>query len=91
MELLNYLGEVISNNINISAPAARGLLRLAIKDSLGPFMKLNEISYDQFRNVIENSLKKRLIDLNVANHKELIAILSMELIKNQSLLTLEKV
>ncbi|GAI01549.1 unnamed protein product, partial [marine sediment metagenome] len=37
MEIINYLGEYLSNIINISPPAARGLIKLAIKEELGSF------------------------------------------------------
>ena len=36
MEIFNYLGEFLSLTINISLPAARGLIKLAIKKEMIP-------------------------------------------------------
>lgn len=40
------------------------------------------------KNTIENSLKKRLINLNISNSNQVIIILINELNKNQSLFTI---
>ena len=40
MEIYNYLGDILADKIKISPPAARGLIKLAIKDELGSFKPL---------------------------------------------------
>ncbi|MGB5912888.1 MAG: hypothetical protein WBH31_16990 [Promethearchaeia archaeon] len=74
--------------MKISPPAARGLIKLAIKDEVGPFKPLNQLNYDDMKNTIENSLKIRLINLNISNSNQVIIILIDELKKNQSLITI---
>ena len=88
MEILNLLASLISKEINISFPAARGLLKLSIIDEFGPFKSLKEIKFLDMTSVVKNSLKNRLIELNVQDYKKLILILSDELKNNQSLFTL---
>ncbi len=88
MEILNLLASIISKEISISFPAARGLLKLSIIDEFGPFKALKEIKFSDMTLVVNESLKKRLIDLNVKNYAQLISILIVELKNNQSLFTL---
>ena len=88
MEIIKYLGDKLSQQINISPPAARGLLKLSIKDELGPFTDLNQINYSDLRNVLHNSLKKRLHKLEISNIEYIISYLLNELTLNQSLITI---
>jgi hypothetical protein len=88
MEIIKYLGDKLSEQINISPPAARGLLKLSIKDELGPFKDLNKISYNDLCNVLKNSFKNRLIYLEISNYEFIINNLLNELTLNQSLITM---
>ncbi|MFW5895180.1 MAG: hypothetical protein ACOCT9_00400 [archaeon] len=92
MEIINILAQDLSRSINISAIASRGLLKLAIKDELGPFIPFRGLLYQDLKKVINNSLKERLEKLNIEGQQiekirmQLNSILS----KNQSLITMEK-
>jgi len=88
MEIIRYLGEQLAKKINISPPAARGLLKLSIKDELGPFIALDKISYNELSKVLHNSLKKRLINLKISNYEEIVIFMTRELELNQSLITM---
>lgn len=91
MEIINYLGEVLAKEIKISSPAARGLIKLAIKDELGPYKPLIRISFTEFKVVIENTLKLRLTKLGVQEVELLTKLMVDELTKNQSLITMSSV
>ena len=88
MEILNLLASIISKEISISYPAARGLLKLSIIDEFGPFKPLKELKYSDMTSVVNVSLKDRLIELNVGDYKKLILFLTNELKNNQSLFTI---
>ena len=81
----------MANHINISPPAARGLLRLAIKDQVGPFKLMNEIFYKDLKITINNSLKYRLEHLDLPNVDDIVKNLLDSLSRNQSLMTMGKV
>ena len=89
MEILNIMGNIISRELSISPPAARGIIKLSIKDEFGPFKPLRELKYSDMLLVVNNSLRKRFITLNIKNSEQILFILRKELIKNQSLFTLE--
>ena len=91
MEILNILAEFIAKEINISPPAARGLLKLSIKDQLSPFKPLSQITFRDLKNVINSSLKARLNHLNVPNVNKLIDSLIQQLIDHQSLIPMTKI
>lgn len=91
MEIINYLGEFLSRSINISPPAARGLLKLAIKEELGPFKPLEQVNYKDFKLVINNSLKQRLFKLEVHETSLIIEILLDKLSKFQSLISMTNI
>lgn len=91
MEIIKYLGEKLSEKIKISPPAARGLIKLAIKDELGAFKPFNEITFNDLKAVIQNALKIRVERLNVQNVENLINYLTIELTENQSLIIMSKV
>lgn len=88
MEIINILGNGLANKINISPPAARGLIKLSIKDEIGPFKPLELINYDDLKSTIQNSLKARLKNLDIFNAEMIISDLMDELNKNQSLITM---
>ena len=77
-----------AEQIKISPPAARGLLKLSIKDELGPFLDLKQIDYIGLHNVLENSLKNRLIKLEISNYEFVVSYMVNELTLNQSLITM---
>ncbi len=91
MEIIHYLGEILAEIINISPTAARGLLKLSIKDEIGPFTKFEVIKFEDLKNTIENSLRSRLNKLHVKYLEELIENLLKELAENQSLITMANV
>ena len=82
------LGAKLANQINISQPASRGLIKLSIKDEVGPFKPLEKLSYDDFKLALQNALRVRLINLEIENADQIIAFLIDELYKNQSLITI---
>ena len=91
MEIIKFLGDKLANKINISPPAARGLLKLAIKDELGPFKPISEINFNDFKSIMKNSLRLRLIKLDIPNNDILIEYMLYYLTKNQSLITMARV
>ena len=91
MQIINHLAKVLSLKINISATASRGLIKLAIKDEIGPFEPLNKLGLKQYQATIQNSLKTRLQNLNVENIEEIVVLLLNELIIHQSLILMEKI
>ncbi len=88
MEIIKYLGSKLSESIELSLPAGRGLIKLAIKDELGPFHPINQLNYEKLVEIIKNSLKKRLVDLDVPNIEDVLDYLLDELNSNQSLITI---
>ncbi len=88
MEIIKYLGNLLALKINVSPPAARGLLKLSIKDELGPFKQLSQVNYNDLKLVIENAMKKRLINLYIQNTDSLISYMLDELTNHQSLITM---
>ena len=88
MEIIKYLGDKLSEEINISPPAARGLLKLSIKDELGPFTDLSKINYNDLCLILKTSFKNRLINLEISNIEYIINYLLKELTLNQSLITI---
>ena len=91
MELINILGEILAQKTNLSPPAGRGLIKLAIKDQFGPFTALEEIDFDNLKQAITVSLRNRLEKLEINNWRNLIITLLEELIKNQSITTISKI
>ena len=92
MEIIKVLGKVLSHCINISPLASRGLLKLAIKDELGPFIAFKELIYQDLKKVIRNSLRERLKKLGVQEKRieTIIKQLGNALSENQSLIIMEK-
>jgi hypothetical protein len=88
LEVINVLSDKLSQKINISAPAARGLLKLAIKDEVGPFKPYNQLNYEDFKDSIERALKNRLVKLEIKNPQKVIESLMIELKKIQSIITI---
>ena len=91
MEIIKYLGDILAEQVRISPPAARGLIKLSIKDEFGPFKDLYTLNLPDFYIFLRNSLKKRLIHLKVSNIDTIINKLLNELELNQSLITMEGV
>ncbi|MBD3194863.1 MAG: hypothetical protein GF317_07405 [Candidatus Lokiarchaeota archaeon] len=90
-DVIYFLGEKLGTKLNISPPAARGLLKLAMKDELGPFKLIEEIKYEDYKQIILNSLSKRLKELEIDNYEEIIQYLNVVLTKSQSLITLGRI
>ena len=91
MEIINTLGNKLSKEIEISPPAARGLIKLAIKDEIGPFKPYNQINFKELESTILNSLKNRLLKLDLKNIDIIIDHIKKELIDKQSLITMSSV
>ena len=91
MDIIYYLGNILANRINISPTASRGLIKLSIKDELGPFIKFELVKFEDLKNAINNSLRIRLTRLNVQGLGDIIGILLKELTDNQSLITMANV
>jgi hypothetical protein len=82
---IEFFGEKLSKLTGKSSLACRGLLRFAIKDAGKDALQL---SFSDFKNIIETYLSKRLESFNISNYKEIVGNLSQDLTKNQSVLTM---
>jgi hypothetical protein len=91
MQIIFYLGDLLSKKIGISSSASRGLIKLSIKDEFGPYELLNSLGLSDYQKMIQNSLKKRLIELEVKDLENLVKLFLEELMKHQSLITMEKI
>ena len=91
MEMIKYLSIILSEEVNLSSAASGGLIRLAIKDEIGPFKPLKQLDLKDYKTSCENALKERLQKLSVENIDQIIERLVNELIQNQSLITMESV
>jgi hypothetical protein len=91
LSLIHFLGDILANELNISIYAARALLKLSIKDELGPFYDLNKINYSLIKKVVNNSLISRLKKLEIEKPENIIKIILNKLAQNQSLLTFESI
>ncbi|MFX1238353.1 MAG: hypothetical protein ACFFAS_02325 [Promethearchaeota archaeon] len=88
MEIIRYLGDNLATYMGISPIASRGLLKLSIKDELGPFIDFKKITYNDLSKVINSSFKNRLIKLEISRYQAIINFILDELSKNQSLSTI---
>jgi hypothetical protein len=91
MEIIKSLGELLADQISISPTAARGLIKLALKDELGPFTNLNKVNFNDMQKTISNSFKKRLDNLSIQNVEEITESMLSQLKHIQSLITMAKV
>ncbi|MHA1375668.1 MAG: hypothetical protein ACTSR7_15405 [Promethearchaeota archaeon] len=91
MEVIKYLGNKLAEFTTISPPGARGLIKLAIKDDLGPYKPLQQVSYKELKTAIENSLKKRLLSLEINDIDKIIEELLDLLARFQSLIVMENI
>jgi hypothetical protein len=91
VEVIKYLGSNLAELIMISPPGARGLIKLAIKDELGPFKPFQQISYNELKMVIENALKKRLQNLEIKATDKIIEEMLALLARYQSLIVMENI
>jgi hypothetical protein len=89
LTIIAHLGDKLASLISISAPAARGLIKLAIKDEFGPFRQHPQINFEEYKSILENSLRKRLKNLNVPDVNNAINQMLDELTLKQSLITME--
>ncbi len=90
-EIIHYLSTHLSKMIHISPLAARGLIKLAIKDQMGPFFDFNQITFQELITTIKDSLKSRIKRFQITNSDEITVKLEQELILNQSLIEMSKV
>lgn len=88
LEIINFMGDILAESIRISPPAARGLLKLAIKDELDPFRPINQIKLEELELVIQNALKNRLKALEIPSVDSIVSMLLNTLTENQSLITM---
>jgi len=91
VEVIKYLGFNLAEYIMISPPGARGLIKLAIKDELGPFKPFQQVSYKELKMVIENALKKRLQILEINAIDKIIEEMLALLARYQSLIVMENI
>lgn len=84
------MGEIIVSSLNVGITPAKGLIRLSIKDEY-PNQGTDPLTYDQMRNVITNSLIKRLQGLGFSNTKEISNELIKAITKVQSLFTMSSI
>ena len=91
IEIIWFLGNKLSKKIDMSPAAARGMIKLAIQDELGPNKFIEKkLNYDVLKIVIQGSLKKRMMKLNPRNLEHLVQFLNVQLIKGQSLITMAR-
>ena len=88
IEFIAYFGKFLAEILNISAPAARGLLKLSIMEEFGPYKQLTQVTLYDFKKVLLGALKLRLIKLEVQNCDEIVEIMLIKLRENQSLITM---
>lgn len=88
MEIIKFLADKLASRIGMSPVAARGLIKLSIKDKFGPFKPIEQLTYGDLDQMIEDSLKKRLEEIEIENLEEIIRYLKTELSENQSLITM---
>ncbi|MBD3216095.1 MAG: hypothetical protein GF311_26010 [Candidatus Lokiarchaeota archaeon] len=91
MEIITLLAEKLASKIEMTPTATRGLIKLSIKDELGPFKPIEQLDYYDLREMINHSLKKRLEAIKVDNVDLIIKFLEKTLIENQSLITMGSV
>lgn len=91
MEIINVLAVILSENITISQPAARGLLKLSLMDQIGPFKPLNQMEFQDFKDTINFALRERLVKLEISNLEKIISNLNLQLIEKQSLISMTKI
>lgn len=91
MEMIKYLGIILSEKIDLSPSASAGLIRLSIKDTVGPFKPIKRLKFKDYQLSCEIHLKNRLQKLNINNIDQIIKRILDELVQNQSLITMEKV
>ena len=91
MEMIKYLSIILSEQVNLSPSACGGLIRLAVKDEIGPYKPTNQLNLEDYKKSCENALKHRLEKLGVDNIDQIITRIVNELIQNQSLITMETV
>jgi len=91
LEIIKYLADKLAQKVDMTPVAARGLLKLSIKDKVGPFKPYNQLNFEDLEQVIQDSLKERLKDINVENVDEIINFLKKKLTDNQSLITMGSV
>jgi hypothetical protein len=80
LTIITHLGDKLASLISISAPAARGLIKLAIKDEFGPFRQYPQINFEEYKSILEN--------LNVSDIDYIINQMLDELTIKQSLITM---
>ena len=91
MEIIKSLGEILADKISISPTAARGLIKLAIQDELGPFTIVNQVNFNDLHTTISNSLKKRLVNLSIRDVEGITESMLTQLKHIQSLITMANV
>ena len=86
--IIQYLGNILAEEINLSIPAARGMIKLAIQEEFNPIIIPRPLNYGNLKYIIQKSLKERLIKLNIENIEGVLENLENHLIKGQSLATI---
>jgi hypothetical protein len=89
LTIIAHLGDKLASLISISGAAARGLIKLAIKDEFGPFRQHTQINFKEYKSILENSLRVRLKNLNISNIDDVVNQMLDELTLKQSLITME--
>ena len=83
--IIQYLGNILAEEINLSIPASRGMIKLAIQEEFNPIDFTRPLNYGNLKHIIQNPLRERLIKLNIENIEEVLENLENQLIKGQSL------
>ncbi|MHA1490585.1 MAG: hypothetical protein ACTSRI_13135 [Promethearchaeota archaeon] len=81
------MGEFLSKEIKKDLNLSIGLIYISIKDDF-PDINQDKLSFKNYKYVLQNGLKKRLITLKISNYDEIINKMLEFISEHQSLLTL---
>jgi N-formylglutamate amidohydrolase len=90
-DILDYISTLLGGLITTPIAAAKGLLRLSIKDAFPDKEDANDLRLEDFHAVFDTALRTRLERVKFKKVDDIIAKLHSSLASNQSLLTMMRV
>jgi hypothetical protein len=84
IKIIETLAFKLANEINMSPLASRGLLKLCLKEELGPFKPFEKVSYQELEKTLYNSLNNRLERLKITRRNEIVKNLIENLKESKS-------
>ncbi len=89
--VINLLGKNLSDILEKPKPACVGLIKLALKDQgIEDSFNNNTLTLQSTKEMLENSLKKRLKTINAKDPEKIIEKLEHILRENQAIFTMSK-